>query len=158
MRPQLLEDFNLKLEAMEPTIKVKKIVPNAKLPKRADEFAAGADLYSIYEKIVMPGERAFMDTGIQIENTDPNTYFRIAPRSGLAAKYGIDTLAGVIDSNYRGNIIVILVNTGNEPFVINEGDRIAQLIQERVFLPTFEWSEDLNQTERNDKGFGSTGT
>lgn len=85
-------------------------------------------------------------------------YGRVAPRSGLAAKHGIDVGAGVIDEDYRGNIGVVLFNHGKEAFEIKRGDRIAQLICERIVYPVLEEVEKLTETVRGAGGFGSTGT
>jgi dUTP pyrophosphatase len=84
-------------------------------------------------------------------------YGRVAPRSGLAVKHGLDVLAGVIDSDYRGEIICALINHGDEPLQIEEGTRIAQLVIEAIITPEPVWSEDLSETERGRAGFGSTG-
>jgi dUTP pyrophosphatase len=84
-------------------------------------------------------------------------YGRVAPRSGLAVKHGLDVLAGVIDSDYRGEIICALINHGEEAFVLEAGMRVAQLVIEAIAMPVPVWSEDLNGTERGGSGFGSTG-
>ncbi|CAG2214482.1 unnamed protein product [Mytilus edulis] len=96
-------------------------------------------------------------TDIQIALPE-GCYGRVAPRSGLAAKHFIDVGAGVIDQDYRGNVGVIMFNFGEQEFVVNKGDRIAQLICERIYIPELEECENLNATERGDGGFGSTGT
>jgi dUTP pyrophosphatase len=97
-----------------------------------------------------------VDTGISIQ-PPPGCYGRVAPRSGLAAKYGIDVGAGVIDSDYRGIIRVILFNHNDQPFTINVGDRIAQLILEQALSVPVEQVQELSNTTRNANGFGSTG-
>jgi dUTP pyrophosphatase len=84
-------------------------------------------------------------------------YGRVAPRSGLAVRHGLDVLAGVIDSDYRGEIICALINQGDEPLEIEAGMRVAQLIIEAIATPEPIWSEDLSETERGHGGFGSTG-
>jgi dUTP pyrophosphatase len=84
-------------------------------------------------------------------------YGRIAPRSGLAVRHGIDTLAGVVDSDYRGEVNVLLINLGAEGVTLNAGDRIAQLIIEQAAPADYQWSEVLDQTDRGEGGFGSTG-
>lgn len=97
-----------------------------------------------------------VSTGISVAFSN-DVYLRIAPRSGLAAKHGIDVLAGVVDSDYRGEIKVILVNHGKERFIISPGDRIAQMILERIKTAMFSEVSSLSDTARSSKGFGSTG-
>lgn len=139
-------------------IKVKSVHPEAKLPVRANHNDAGADLYSIETKTIPPLTRALISTGITIELPE-NVYGRIAPRSGLALKHGLDILAGVIDEGYRGTVGVVVYNTDKEKeYTINAGDKIAQLIIETYHKETFEWSDQLNDSERSEKGFGSSGT
>jgi dUTP pyrophosphatase len=124
---------------------------------KGSEGAAGYDLYSVEDYKLKGYERKLFDTGIQIDISNTGLYGRIAPRSGLAYKYGIDVLAGVIDSDYRGNIGVILINLGREKFEIKKGDRIAQIIFESY--NDIMWIEkgQLSNTERECAGFGSTG-
>ncbi|VTJ76359.1 Hypothetical predicted protein [Marmota monax] len=129
---------------------------HATAPTRGSARAAGYDLYSAYDYIVPPMEKALVKTDIQIA-LPSGCYGRIAPRSGLAAKYFIDVGAGVIDEDYRGNIGVVLFNFGKEKFEVKKGDRIAQLICERIFYPDIEEVQVLNDTERGSGGFGSTG-
>jgi dUTP pyrophosphatase len=137
-------------------IKVKKLHELAKIPSRANATDAGADLYSV-EKVLIPSlSRALVKTGVSIEIPE-NYYGRIAPRSGLAFKNGIDVLAGVIDSSYRGELGVILFNTDNKEYVVNIGDKIAQLIIEAHYNFEFELSDKLQETNRGSGGFGSTG-
>ena len=81
----------------------------------------------------------------------------MAPRSGLAAKNGLDVLAGVIDSDYRGEIVCVLYNTGDETIKLPAGSKICQLIIEKIITPTAVWSDEINETERGSGGFGSTG-
>jgi dUTP pyrophosphatase len=140
-------------------IKVKKEHANAKLPTRANPEDAGADLYSVENITIPPQSRTLVSTGISIELPQDNLYGRIAPRSGLAFKNGIDVLAGVIDNGYRGIIGVVLINTDKEkPFEIKIGDRIAQLIVETYHPLSFLEIDELGNTSRSDKGFGSSGS
>jgi len=120
--------------------------------------AAGYDLYAVVDDdiILLPSERVLISTHIKIAGMPHLAYARVAPRSGLAFKHGIDVMAGVIDSDYRGVIGVILLNTSNIPFTIKTGDRIAQLIFERIEHVKFT-EGNLTNTERGDGGFGSTG-
>jgi len=118
---------------------------------------AGYDLYSIKDGIVPAGSRKVVNTGIAIA-IPPPYYGRIAPRSGLAVKRGIDVLAGVIDAGYRGEVGVVLQNLSDEDFPYKKGDRVGQLILEQC--NTIEWVEldELEDSQRSDGGFGSTGT
>lgn len=137
-------------------ILVKKLTEDAELPTRGSANAAGLDLYSNENFTIYPKNRAMISTGISIAIPE-DTYLRIAPRSGLAYKHGIDVLAGVCDVDYRGPINVILFNSGDEPFKINKGDRIAQAICEVIKYPTVIEVNELPDTERGSDGFGSTG-
>lgn len=112
------------------SLNVKRLVPNAVLPTRGTPGSAGYDLYSTDGFIIMPGHRVVVTTGVSVEL--PNgTYGRIAPRSGLAVKHGVDVLAGVVDPDYTGELKVVLVNTDlRRAFMIRPGYRIAQLILE----------------------------
>ena len=139
-------------------LRVKKCFPEAKLPIRATPGSAGYDLAASDSKTIPPGGRDLVATGLSIK-VPPGTYGRIAPRSGLAVRHGIQVGAGVIDSDYTGEIKVVLFNSDpNKSFVINPGDRIAQLILEKIECPEVEEVSDLNSTDRGDGGFGSTGT
>ncbi len=137
-------------------IKVQKQHPAARLPVRGSEHAAGADLHCLEDFIIEPGERKLVPTGLAIEIPHGH-YGRVAPRSGLAVKHGIDTLAGVIDSDYRGELRVLIVNLGDAPVAFQAGDRIAQLIIEQFAPGEFQWADELSDTTRGDGGFGSTG-
>lgn len=139
-------------------IKVKKVHKDAKIPTRANLSDAGADLYSVDAMTIPPLSRALVNTGIVIEMPDNNIYGRIAPRSGLAFKNGVDVLAGVIDPGYRGTIGVVLYNTDKEnAFTINIGDRIAQIIFETYHPLSFDCADSLSETTRSNNGFGSSG-
>lgn len=129
---------------------------NAKVPTRATPGSAGFDLYACEPAVLKPGARALIPTGVAIE-PDAGWYGRIAPRSGLAVKYGIHILAGVIDSDYRDGISVAAVNLGDQPWEIRPGDRIAQLVLEWHYRGPVERVLVLSETERGTKGFGSTG-
>ncbi|XP_035889142.1 deoxyuridine 5'-triphosphate nucleotidohydrolase, mitochondrial isoform X6 [Phyllostomus discolor] len=129
---------------------------HATAPTKGSARAAGYDLYSAYDYTVPPMEKALVKTDIQIA-LPAGCYGRVAPRSGLAAKHFIDVGAGVIDEDYRGNIGVVLFNFGKEKFEVKKGDRIAQLICERIYYPEIEEVQGLDDTERGAGGFGSTG-
>jgi dUTP pyrophosphatase len=141
---------------MEP-LKFLKLSQEATLPVRASEEATGLDLHAIEHLQRQPHKRAAIKTALTVA-IPKNTYGRIAPRSDLAFKYGIDVLAGVIDSDYRGELICVLINHGDEPFSVSPGDPIAQLIIHRIVTPTPEWTTELPPSTRDKEGFGSTGT
>lgn len=143
------------------TIRFAKIHEDARVPTRGSAGAAGFDLYSVEDIVIPPaGGKAMIHTGIVFEI--PKGYYgRVAPRSGLAAKYAIDVLAGVCDEDYRGEICVILINHDrSNDFKVAKGDRIAQFIFEKIGVPASldEVPFDLlTSTERGEGGFGSTG-
>jgi dUTP pyrophosphatase len=127
------------------------------LPEYGSAAAAGADLRASVALTLAPGERAAVPTGIALE-LPPGCVGLVWPRSGLAVRHGIDTLAGVIDSDYRGEVKVVLVNHGDQPFSIAPGDRIAQLLVQAVERVTFTAAAaPLAATSRGAGGFGSTG-
>lgn len=136
------------------------VAQGAILPSYQTTGAAGADVCAcLSDPIVLePGSRAMVSTGLSFEI--PCGYeIQVRPRSGLAAKNGVTVLnsPGTIDSDYRGEVKVILINLGNEPFTIAHGDRIAQLIVSPVEQAQFHVVENLSSTERGQGGFGSTG-
>ncbi|KAG5180337.1 deoxyuridine 5'-triphosphate nucleotidohydrolase [Tribonema minus] len=135
---------------------VKKLSPQAHLPVRGSEHAAGFDLAAAHAAVVPAGGKALVKTDCAIA-VPAGTYARVAPRSGLAWKRMIDTGAGVIDYDYRGNVGVVLFNHGPEEFVVEPGDRIAQLILERISMAPALEVQELPETERGAGGFGSTG-
>jgi dUTP pyrophosphatase len=138
-------------------LKFLRIHPHAKLPSRATPFSAGLDLYSVEDISIEANMWAACKTGVAI--IIPNGYYgRISPRSGLAIQHGVDVLAGVIDSDYRGEIICILINHGNSPVHFEEGDRIAQIVIEAIATLEPEWVDELDETDRSSKGFGSSGS
>ncbi|OUZ38755.1 deoxyuridine 5'-triphosphate nucleotidohydrolase [Solibacillus kalamii] len=139
-------------------LKIKKTHPNAVLPKQAREGDAGMDLSAVEERVLLPGEYGLIKTGLQIELPE-GTEAQVRPRSGLALKHGITVLnsPGTIDAGYRGEIGVILINHGKEPFTIEKGMRIAQLVIQYVLQVFIEETDKLSDTERGDKGFGSSG-
>ncbi|VDL39447.1 unnamed protein product [Hymenolepis diminuta] len=140
----------------QPVLRFRKVSDHAHTPTRGSEMAAGYDLYSAVDCVVKTGGRSLINTDIQI-SLPPGCYGRIAPRSGLCLKHGIDVGAGVVDQDYRGNIMVVLFNFGDEDFTVKRGDRIAQLICEKIYLPTLEECSNLGETKRGANGYGSTG-
>ncbi|XP_075711340.1 deoxyuridine 5'-triphosphate nucleotidohydrolase, mitochondrial [Rhinoderma darwinii] len=133
-----------------------KLSENAYTPTRGSARAAGYDLYSAYDYMIGPQDKAIVKTDIQI-SVPSGCYGRVAPRSGLAAKHFIDVGAGVIDEDYRGNVGVVLFNFGKESFAVKKGDRVAQLICEQIVYPKLEELKVLEDTDRGAAGFGSTG-
>ena len=120
-----------------PKIRVVRLTENAILPTRGSTLSAGLDLYSAYDVTVPARGLVSVVTDLQI-HVPSGCYGRIAPRSGLALQHHIDVGAGVIDEEYRGNVTVILFNHSDKLFVINRGDRVAQLICEKIYDPVLE--------------------
>jgi len=139
-------------------IKIKKLNDKATLPSRSSEADAGYDLYNLSDahQRFEPGQRSLVKTGISVAIPQGH-YGRIAPRSGLAYKHGIDVLAGVIDSGYRGEVGVVIINLGDKAHLFEGGSRVAQLIIEKCHDVEWQESENLDDSERGDGGFGSTG-
>jgi len=137
-------------------LKFLQLHPAAILPTRGSGQAAGLDLYSIEDVTLAAGERAAVRTGLSAA-IPQGFYGRIAPRSGLAVKHGLDVLAGVVDCDYRGEIVCALINHGREAFTLAAGERIAQLIIEAIITPEPVWVDSLDETARGAGGFGSTG-
>lgn len=134
----------------------KRLSKNAKLPTRGTDNSAGLDLYSAVDISILPHERGFVPLDLKLI-IPQGCYGRMASRSGLCNKKGIDIKAGVIDADYRGNLNVILKNDSEDPFEITQGMRIAQLICEKIEYPEIIEVNEVNETERGEKGFGSTG-
>ncbi|KLU87681.1 deoxyuridine 5'-triphosphate nucleotidohydrolase [Magnaporthiopsis poae ATCC 64411] len=139
-----------------PPLLIKKLSDKARLPTRGSAFAAGYDLYAARETVVPARGKVLVDTDISIA-VPAGTYGRIAPRSGLAAKHFIDTGAGVIDADYRGQVKVLLFNHADADFKVEEGERVAQLVIERIYTPEVVEVQELEESVRGAGGFGSTG-
>ena len=138
------------------TLRFKQLDPEAVLPTRGSALAAGLDVCAIEELEIRPRQRLLARTGLAVA-IPPGFYGRVAPRSGLAAKNGLDVLAGVIDSDYRGEIVCVLYNTGDETVKLPARSKICQLIIEQIITPEATWATDLEETARGAGGFGSTG-
>lgn len=139
-------------------LKIKAIHVDAVIPKQANEGDAGFDLTSIHDLVINPGQRLLVQTGLTMEI--PKGYEgQVRPRSGLALKNGITVLnsPGTIDAGYRGEVGVILYNTGEHPFQIEKGMRIAQMVIQSVPKVMIEEVRELSDSERGEGGFGSTG-
>jgi dUTP diphosphatase len=126
------------------------------LPEYSSAGAAGADLRASETVEIPPGARAAVPTDVRLQ-IPPGHVGLVWPRSGLAVRHGIDTLAGVIDSDYRGEVRVVLVNHGEAPFRVAPGDRVAQLLLQRVERAAFVAVPTIDETHRGGGGFGSTG-
>ena len=132
----------------------KRLHPDAKLPTRANAGDAGFDLSSVEEYHIPAGGRELINTGLSVAIPEGH-YGRIAPRSGLAVKSGVSVLGGVVDSSYRGEVKVVLASA--DAVFIKAGDRVAQLILERISTPEAEWADELPETARGVGSFGSSG-
>lgn len=141
-------------------VKIKKLNKNAKMPTYGTEFAAGADLYALLEEPVeiKPNETKFISTGISFE-IPSGTVALIFARSGLSCKQGLAPAnkVGVVDSDYRGEVMVALHNHSTEVRVVENGDRVAQVMFAPYLKGEFEEVDDLEKSSRGEKGFGSTG-
>lgn len=139
----------------------KKIDEKAIIPSRATKFSAGLDICACLNEpvILESGEIKMIPTGLTAMTDCDDVALLIYPRSGLSTKYGV-TLAncvGVVDSDYRGAWFIPLINNGKQPFTVEHGMRIAQLIPTKVLFPEIEISDTLTETERGESGFGSSG-
>ena len=139
-------------------LKVKKIHEDAKIPAYAHEGDSGMDLYSVEDTVLQSGETKLVKTGLQIA-VPKGFEAQVRPKSGLAAKFGVTVLntPGTVDSGYRGEVMVILINHGKEEYKVEKGKKIAQMVIAKVEEAKIEVVEDLDDTTRKDGGFGSTG-
>ena len=135
-----------------------KLDKNAQLPRYAHPGDAGMDIFALESTVLLPGERKRIRTGIALELPE-GTEAQVRPRSGLAFRHGITVLnsPGTVDSGYRGEVMVILINLGQVPFTVDAGMRIAQLVIKPVLTAGIREVDALNGTERGGGGFGSTG-
>ena len=142
-------------------IDVKKLCERARMPFRATDGSAGADLFACLDEdvVLAPGERRLIPTGIAIGIPDSGSAAFVFPRSSVSSKFGVSlaNCVGVVDSDYRGEIKVPLINHSSEPYTIKDGDRIAQMVIMPVILPAFNQVGELDETARGAGGFGSTG-
>jgi dUTP pyrophosphatase len=141
------------------TLSVRLLDPRARPPARTREGDAGYDLRCLEGFRLAPGERAMIGTGVAIA-LPPNVAGLVTPRSGLAARHGISLVnsPGLVDPNYRGELRVVLVNLGAEPFEAQAGDRIAQLLLIPFWAPELEVVAELPPSDRGPNGFGSSGS
>ena len=133
-----------------------KITENASTPTKGSPLSAGYDLYSSEDVDIPARDKAAIATDLKI-SVPVGTYGRIAPRSGLALRDFIDIGGGVIDEDYTGHVKIIIFNHDNKAFKIQKGDRIAQLICERILHPTLKEVQTFKLTKRSENSFGSTG-
>ena len=140
------------------TLRFKRVHPGAVLPSYAHPSDAGMDLRSVDDLTLAPGHRALVHTGLVLL-LPPLYEAQVRPRSGLALKNGVTVLntPGTIDSGYRGEVGVILINLGDTEFLVKKGDKIAQLVIAPVTQPTIEETDVVDETDRGAGGFGSTG-
>lgn len=138
-------------------VKFKKLSADAVLPHTSYEGDAGLDLSSIDDLILKPGDRALVHTGIAIE-LPPDTEAQVRPRSGYALKNGITVLnsPGTIDQGYRDEIGVVIINHGQEDFIIEKGKRIAQMVIKPIYRVAFEEVDELSPSDRGLSGYGSS--
>lgn len=138
-------------------LKFRRVTDNAYAPVKADNGSAGYDLKAAYNHLILPtGKATAVHTDLQFDIPE-GCYGRIASRSGLSVVNNVHVIAGVIDRNYRGNISVCLINLSNEIYHVHRGERIGQLILEKIAYATLQEEEELSATERGAKGFGSSG-
>jgi len=137
-------------------IQIKKMHPDAKNPSFSLAGDAGMDLSSIQDLVLKPGERVSCPTGIAIKI--PEGYAGLIwDKGGPSHKFGVKTLGGVFDSNYTGEYLIGLVNLGQQDYIIEKGQKIAQVLIQKIEAPEIEEVEELEETNRNDGKFGSTG-
>ncbi len=137
-------------------IKIMKLNEEAKVPAYACQGDAGMDLFSNEDVLILPGKRVLISTGICVEFSEEFVAL-IWDKSGIALKKGLTKIAGVIDSSYRGEWKIALFNLGNEKVQINKGDKIAQVLFQRIEKAQVEIVKSLSETSRGEGGFGSTG-
>ncbi len=137
-------------------IRIKRINPEAKLPEYAHKGDAGMDLFSVIDTKIKPKHRLAVPTGIEMEI--PKGYVGLVwDKSGISLKEGIKTMAGVIDSSYRGEIKIVVINLGSKVFSITRGMKIAQMLIQPIITAKIKEAGNLAESKRGRKGFGSTG-
>ena len=137
-------------------LRVKRLNENAILPTRGTPHSAGLDLYASHQAVIPAKGQAVVHTDISVAVPEGH-YGRVAPRSGLALNHGLDIGGGVIDCDYRGEICLIMFNFSDKDYSVNYGDRLAQLVIEKISMMDVVEVESLDNTERGSQGFGSTG-
>ena len=140
--------------------------PDAQLPKRNHDdhmgisgtHDSGYDIFAAEDTNIFPSGPNVVPTGIKVAYITPGYWFRIESRSGLSFKHGILAHPGIIDNQYRGDLGVCVYNHGSIPYTVKKGDKIAQLVVYKVIDSEVEWSEEIDETKRGEKGFGSSGS
>ena len=153
---QCVEDDVMAMADEVGALEIQLLSDKGTLPSKANRFDAGFDLYASENALIHPQERLLVSTDIAMAIPKGHVGL-IWPRSGLAVKKGVDVFAGVIDSGYRGEVKVCLYNSGSEILEVEEGDRIAQLLIQKAENYFMKKVESLDDSERGDKGFGSSG-
>jgi dUTP pyrophosphatase len=137
-------------------LRVKKLTPTAILPKYANPGDAGLDIYADETVVLQPNEKKTIHTGIAFA-LPPNHVGLVWDKSGLASKFHLHTFAGVIDESYRGELQIVIGNFGTQPYTIEKGKKIAQLLVQPIHYTSVEEVDSLEETQRGSGGFGSTG-
>lgn len=140
-----------------PKISFKKTHPDAQLPYRKRTNDTGFDLFSVEDVIIPAKGDATVPTGITVAKVPMAVWFLVLPRSGMGFKHGIQPHLGVIDNPYRGDLAVKLYNFSDQDYKVSKGDRIAQIAYFPLIVLEPEWSEEIENTDRGDKGFGNSG-
>src|SRR6056297_2430438 len=138
-------------------VKIKKLTDDAKIFNYAHEGDAGLDIYANEDKIIKSNTRDIISTGIAIA-IDKGYVGLVWDKSGIASKKGIKTMGGVIDNGYRGEVKIVLLNTTNEDYTVEKGNKIAQMLIQKIERAEIDEVQDLDETIRGEGGFGSTGT
>ena len=146
---------------LTPEIRFKKTHQDAVLPTSNNSDVtlgdSGYDLTAVEDMWVNKNSSSVVSVGLTLAYIDPGFWFRIEPRSGLGFKHSLQPHLGVIDNEYRGDMGVKLYNFGDDCYEVKKGDRIAQLVVYRLFKPVMKWADEVEETSRGDKGFGSSG-
>ena len=150
------DDSNELIEEKADKLYIKRLCNNAALPRRGTEGAAGYDLSAAHECIIPAKGKGIVKTRLAI-SFPPGMYARIAPRSRLAVKKFIDVGAGAVDQDYRGEVGVVLFNHSDVDFLFKQGDRVAQLILEKIAIPIVQEVQEVGETKQGTGGFGSIG-
>ena len=149
------------MSSCEIKIEFLKTHPDAKLPHcgRIDPLTgdSGYDIYCVEPAIIEPGGSDVVPVGLTVASIEEGYWFRIEGRSGLGFKHGIHPFNGIIDNSYRGDLSIKLYNFSNNPAYIEKGDRIAQIVVYPIIQPKMSWTDEISQSDRGDKGFGSSG-
>lgn len=137
-------------------LKIKKLHPEAKIPSYAHPGDAGMDLYALEDTVILPGETTKVRSGLAFEL--PEGFVGLCwDKSGVSTNGKIKTLAGVLDSGYRGELLMAVINLGTEPYTFRKGDKVLQMLIQKIERPEIIEAEELTDTSRGEGGFGSTG-